>query len=43
VLALTMADCEAIIRALDDPRELLAEPRGVLLAEHEGRLRQGRA
>ena len=36
VLALTIADREAIIRALDDPPDLLAELRGVLLVEHEG-------
>jgi len=41
VLALTVADREAIIRALDDPPDLRAEHRGVLLAEHEGRLRPG--
>jgi hypothetical protein len=41
VLALTVPDREAIIRALDDPPDGLAELRGVLLAEHEGRMRQG--
>jgi hypothetical protein len=41
VLALTISDREAILRALDDPPDGLAELRGVLLAEHEGRVRQG--
>jgi hypothetical protein len=41
VLALTVPDREAIIRVLDDPPEGLAELRGVLLAEHEGRVRDG--
>ncbi len=43
VLALTIADREAILRTLEDPPEGLAELRGVLLAEHEGRVRQGLA
>ena len=41
ILALTIADREAILRALDDPPDGLAELRAVLLAEHEGRVRQG--
>jgi hypothetical protein len=31
----------SILTALDDSPESLAELRGVLLAEHEGRVRQG--
>ena len=39
VLALTIADREAILRALDDAgSEALAELRAVLLREHEGRV-----
>ena len=41
IVALTIAEREQIIRALDDPPDGLAELRGVLLAEHEGRVRQG--
>jgi hypothetical protein len=41
VLALTIADRESILRALDAPPDGLAELRGVLLAEHEGRVREG--
>ena len=41
VLALTISEREAIVRALDDPPEGLAELGGVLIREHEGRLRQG--
>ena len=41
VLALTIADREAILRALDDPPDELAGLRGVLLREHEWRLREG--
>ena len=42
MLALTIPDREAILRAMDDPpTESLAELRGVLLAEHEGRMRDG--
>ena len=40
-MALTIAEREQIIRALDDPPDGLAELRGVLLVEHEGRVRQG--
>jgi hypothetical protein len=43
VLALTIADREAILRALDDPPDGLAELRGVLLREHEWRVRTGLA
>ena len=41
MLALTIADREAILRALDDPSAGLAELRGVLLHEHEWRVREG--
>ena len=41
VLALTIDDREAILRALDDPPDTLAELRGVLLREHEWRVREG--
>jgi hypothetical protein len=41
ILALTIAEREEIIRALDDPPEGLAELRGVLLREHEWRTREG--
>jgi len=41
ILALTIPDRESILRALDDPPDGLAELRGVLLREHEWRLRQG--
>lgn len=41
VLALTIADREAILRALDDPPDGLAELRAVLLREHEWRVREG--
>ena len=41
VLALTIPEREAIIRALDDPPDGLAELRGVLLVEHGGRVRDG--
>jgi len=40
VLALT-PEREAILRALDDPPEHLAELRAVLLREHEWRVRAG--
>jgi hypothetical protein len=39
VLALTIDDREAILRALDDAPESLAQFRGVLLREHEWRVR----
>jgi hypothetical protein len=41
IVALTIPQREEILRALDDPPDGLAELRGVLLAEHEGRVRQG--
>jgi len=42
VLALTVVDREAILRALDDPpSDELSELRGVLLREHEWRVREG--
>ena len=41
VLALTIDDREAILRALDDPPDGLAELRGVLLRGHEWRVREG--
>jgi len=42
IVALTIADRESILRALDDPpSDGLAEPRGVLLREHEWRAREG--
>jgi hypothetical protein len=42
VLALTIEDRERILWALDDARtDALAELRGVLLKEHEGRVRDG--
>ena len=42
VLALTIADRERLLWALDDARtDALAELRTVLLKEHEGRVREG--
>jgi hypothetical protein len=41
LVALSIADREAILRVLDNPPESLAELRGVLLAEHEARKRDG--
>ena len=41
LVAPSIADREAILRVLDDPPIGLAELRGVLLAEHEGRVREG--
>ena len=41
LVALSIADREAILRVLDDPPAGLAELRGVLLAEHERRVREG--
>jgi len=41
VVALTVGERESILRALDDPPAGLAELRGVLLREHEWRLRVG--
>lgn len=41
VLALTIPDREAIVRTLADPPDGLAELRGVLLREHDWRVREG--
>ena len=42
VLALTVVDRESMLRALDEPTtDALAELRGVLLSEHEWRVREG--
>lgn len=41
VLALTIAERETILLALDDPAAGLTELRAVLLAEHTGRLQTG--
>jgi hypothetical protein len=41
VLALTVPDREAIIRALDGLPEGLTKLRGVLLREHEWRVKEG--
>jgi hypothetical protein len=41
IVALTTAEREEIIRALDDPPDGMAELRGVLLEEHEWRVREG--
>jgi hypothetical protein len=42
ILALTVVDRESILRALDEtPTDGLAELRGVLLTEHEWRVREG--
>jgi hypothetical protein len=42
ILALSIDDRERILRALDDPStDALAELRGVLLREHEWRVRDG--
>jgi hypothetical protein len=41
ILALTIGERDQIIRAFDDPPEGLAELRGVLLREHEWRVREG--
>jgi hypothetical protein len=41
VVALTIDDRERILRALDDPPAGLEELRGVLLREHEWRVREG--
>jgi hypothetical protein len=43
VLALTIDDREAILRALGDPPDSLGELRGVLLREHKWRVREGLA
>lgn len=41
IVGLSIQDREAILRALDDPPQGLSELRGVLLAEHEWRVREG--
>jgi hypothetical protein len=41
IFALTVEDRERILRALDDCPDGLAELRGVLLREHEWRVREG--
>jgi len=41
LVALSIADREAILRVLDDPPVALAELRDVLLAEQEERVRDG--
>jgi hypothetical protein len=41
LVALSVADRQAILQVLDDPPIALAELRGVLLAGHEGRMRDG--
>ena len=42
VLALTVVDRESMLRALDEPpTDALAELRGMLLSEHEWRVREG--
>ena len=42
ILGLQIAEREEILRALDDPQtKALAELRGVLLREHEWRVREG--
>lgn len=41
IVALTIEDRWRILRALDDPPDGLAELRGVLLREHEWRVREG--
>ena len=42
VLALTVVDRESMLWALDEPpTDALAELRGVLLREHEWRVREG--
>ena len=38
---MTVPEREEILRALDDPPTGLAELRGVLLVEHEWRVREG--
>jgi hypothetical protein len=41
VLALTIPEREEVLRLLDDPPDGLAELRGVLVREHEWRVREG--
>ena len=41
ILALTIVDRESILRVLDEPHDSLCELRGVLVREHEWRVREG--
>jgi hypothetical protein len=41
IVGLSIEDRQAILRTLDDPPVGLAKLRGVLLAEHEWRVREG--
>jgi hypothetical protein len=41
IVGLSIEDREAILRTLDDPPEGLTKLRGVLLQEHEWRVREG--
>ena len=41
IVGLSIEDREAILRSLDDPPEGLSKLRGVLVTEHEWRLRVG--
>ena len=41
IVGLSIQDREAILRTLDDPPEGLNQLRGVLLTEHEWRVREG--
>jgi hypothetical protein len=41
IVGLTVEDREAILRTLDDPPVGLAQLRGVLLTEHDWRVREG--
>ena len=41
LVALSIQDREAIVRVLDDPPDVLAELRRVLLRDHERRAREG--
>ena len=41
IFALTITDCESILRALEECPEGLGELRAVLLHEHEWRVREG--
>jgi hypothetical protein len=41
IVGLSIQDREAILRTLDDPPDGLSQLRGVLLREHEWRVREG--
>ena len=41
LVSLSIQDREAMMQVLNDPPDALAELRGVLLAEHERRVREG--